>query len=161
MGPKGDQGEQGVQGPDGPPGTANVIFSDWMEFDAANWSDAYSFYGQMRRDYPVAVSQIDEDMIDMGSVMVYARFSGAFESVFALPAILPLGPGDNVLEFYLELGSIILSMHNLPDSTVDPGTFGTGNEFRYVLIPGGVAATKAALDLKDYYSVMAYYGIDP
>jgi hypothetical protein len=161
-GQQGEQGEQGEQGIQGPPGTANVIYSDWTEFDLANWSDSYTFFGQMRRDYPVTVSQIDEDIIDMGTVMVYVRFSGATEKVFALPAILPLGPGDNVLEFYLEVGSIVLSMHNVPDSSLDPGTFGTGNHFRYIIIPGGVSATKATMpDLNDYYAVMAYYGIDP
>ena len=79
-----------------------------------------------------------------------------------MPAILPLGPGDNVLEFYLEVGSLVLSMHNVPDSSLDPGTIGAGNHYRYIIIPGGVSATKATMpDLNDYYAVMAYYGIDP
>lgn len=166
-GDAGPTGPQGDQGPEGPVGTANVIYSNWIDFDAANWTAAYSFFGQMRRDYPVTVAEIDADIIATGTVMVYVRFSGASDKVFPLPAILPLGPsGTNAVDFYLEVGSLIISMHDVLDDSLDPGTFGTGNTFRYIIIPGGVAAAAAPSmaampDLKDYDAVMEYYGIDP
>ncbi len=169
-GPEGPQGEQGSQGPEGPEGpqgpagTANVIYSDWTDFVADNWTDDYSAFGQRRRDYPIDVPQIDGDILSMGTVKVYVRIPGVLgETVFPLPWIYGITKGiAQVLNYELDPGMITINFYDLVDDSVDPGTFGDVVEYRYVIIPGGMPAKAANLpDLNDYYKVIEYYGIDP
>ena len=63
QGPQGETGAQGPEGPQGEEGTANVIYSDWTEFDSSNWTDAHSEFGQTRREYPIEVPEIDEEIL--------------------------------------------------------------------------------------------------
>lgn len=162
-GPAGPQGAQGEQGPEGPPGTANVYYSDWTPFDASNWSDAYTRFGQMRRDYPIDEPLIDDEILAMGTVAVYIRIPGnAGDTVFSLPWVLHIvKPLQQMLNFELDPQLITLNFFDLVDDSVDPGTFGDIVEHRYVIIPGGMPAKAIMPDLNDYYAVMAYYGIDP
>lgn len=162
-GPAGPQGEQGPQGPEGPEGTANVIYSDWIQFDESNWSESYSLFGQTRREYPVQVSDLSQDILDQGTVAVYVRFAGTPEKINSLPVITPISGFDNqVLDFELELESIVMAFFNVVDEDSDPDTIGSQNEFRYVIIPGGTSANKAVTpDMSDYQAVVEYYGIAP
>lgn len=163
-GPQGDQGPQGAQGPQGeqgPEGTANVIYSEWTAFDVANWSEAQSEYGQMRREYPIDVPELDAEILATGTVQVYARVPGTLgDKVFPLPWIYGLTKGiAQVLGFELEPATIIINFHDLVDDSVDPGTFGSGAEYRYVIIPGGTTA--APVQGADYHTLMDQWGIDP
>lgn len=162
-GPQGPQGAQGPQGEQGPEGTANVTYSDWAGFNESNWSEAYSAFGQMRRDYPITESAVDEDILATGTVMVYVRIPSVLgDSVFPLPWIYGLTKGiAQVLNFELEPGSIVINFYDLVDDSVDPGTFGEIVEYRYVIIPGGVQAKAKGLDLNDYHSVVKYFDIQP
>lgn len=163
QGLQGAQGPQGEQGAQGPPGTANVYYSDWTAFDASNWSDAYSRFGQMRRDYPIDESLVDEEFLTMGTVAVYVRIpTSAGDSVFPLPWISHITKGlQQVLNFDLLPGQIIINFFDLVDDSVDPGSFGGIAEHRYVIIPGEVLTKVNMPDLSDYNSVLNYYGIDP
>lgn len=162
-GPQGPQGEQGPEGPQGPAGTANVIYSDWTSFDEDNWSAAFSSFGQTKREYPVDEPEVTQDIIDQGTVAVYVRFGGTPDRISILPVIEPISSfDDQVLDFDLALETIIITFHNLLDNSVDPGTINPATEFRYIIIPGGTAANKAASpDINNYYEVMKYYGITP
>lgn len=162
-GPQGPQGEQGTQGPQGEEGTANVIYSDWTSFDSANWSEAYTQFGQMRRDYPIDESAIDEEIMASGTVMVYVRIPGnTGDTIFVLPWVLHITKGlQQMLNFEIHPGQIVINFFDLVDDSVDPGTFGDNVEYRYIIIPGGTSAKTAFPDFNDYYAVMEYYGIDP
>lgn len=165
IGPQGEMGPQGEQGPQGQDGTANVIYSEWTNFVQANWTDSFTFFGQTRREYPIDVEEIDLDILESGTVMVYVRFGGTNNRIQPLPVIGPIlsSARDQVLNFHLRLGLIHIEFYNLVDRDLDPGTFGSGNQYRYVIIPGGVPAKaiKGYPDLNDYYAVMEYFGIDP
>ena len=137
QGEKGEQGEQGEPGPQGEPGTANVIYSDWTTFQNTAWSEPFLFFGQNRRSYTISEDSLTNDIINMGTVMVFVRFGGTFDNIQPLPIIQPITQSKNqVLDFYLQVGAIVNVYYNLND-TDDPGSIGSGNQYRYVIIPGG------------------------
>ena len=161
-GEKGDTGEQGLQGDKGDPGTANVIYSEWTTFDLNNWSESFIYFGQTRRDYPIDVDEIDADVINNGTVMVYVRFAGTITRIQPLPIIGPIlsSARDQVLSFHIRLGLIHIDFYNLIERDLDPGRFGPGNQYRYVIIPGGTPTGRiAAPDLSDYEAVKRFYNI--
>jgi len=167
QGPQGEQGPQGAQGPEGPQGpegTANVIYSEWTSFDLNNWSESFSYFGQIRRTYTINVESIDADIIASGSVLVYVRFAGTFSSIQPLPVIGPITKTseDQFLNYIIETGKIVLGFHNLTNRDQDPGRIGSGNQYRYIIIPGGTPDLKSnALDFNDYQSVVKYFGVEP
>lgn len=161
-GPQGAQGEQGPQGPEGPAGTANVIYSEWIAFNNADWDEPTTLGGQTRREYPISVSQLNEDILMMGTVAVYVRFDTVEDRVFPLPLVLPLTSGsEQQLDFELELNTIVITFHDIEDNSVDPGTFGEVGQYRYIIIPGGTAAKANLPDFSNYDAVVEFYGIDP
>lgn len=163
QGLEGQQGVQGEQGPQGPAGTANVMYSDWVPFELSNWGGATNLGGQTRREYPIAEPLLTDDLLTMGTVAVYARFSTVDNRVFPLPLTLPLTSGnEQQLDFELELNTIIITLHDIEDNNVDPTVFGDIGEYRYVLIPGGtpLSISGESLDFNDYPSVMDYFGIE-
>ena len=162
-GTQGPQGEQGTEGPEGPAGTANVIYSDWAEFNTANWDPATSIGGQTRREYPVSVSSLTEDIMMSGTVAVYVRFDTVPGKIFPLPVLLPLTSGnEQQLGFELELNAIVITLHDVEDHTLEPAIFGEVGQYRYIVIPGGTAAKiKGELpDLTNYSEVVKYFGIE-
>lgn len=162
QGEQGPQGPQGEQGPQGPAGTANVIYSDWIAFSNANWEAPTTLGGQLRREYPVSVSQLNEDILMMGTVAVYVRFDTVVDRIFPLPLILPLTSGsEQQLDFELELNTIIFTLHDIEDNSVDPGTFGEVGQYRYIIIPGGTAAKQMMPNFSNYVETMEFYGIRP
>jgi hypothetical protein len=170
QGPQGEQGPQGAQGPEGPqgpegaPGTANVIYSEWTNFDLNNWSEFLSYFGQIRRTYTINVESIDDDIFNSGTVLVYVRFAGTFSSIQPLPVIGPITTvtEDQVLNYIIQIGSIVLSLHNITNRDQDPGRIGSGNQYRYIIIPGGTPDLKSNTpDLSDYQSVIEFFGIEP
>lgn len=164
-GPQGEMGPPGQQGPQGQDGTANVIYSEWFNFTLENWTDSFSLQGQTRREYPVDVPQIDENILERGTVMVYVRGFGNNQGVRPLPIIQPIFiiTRDAVLNFRFDLGKIHLEFYNIIERTIDPGRIGPTRQFRYIIIPGGVPAKaiEGHPDLNNYHEVMEYFGIDP
>jgi hypothetical protein len=163
-GPEGPQGPQGPQGEPGEDGSSNVIYSEWTAFDLDNWTGSLTFFGQTRREYPIDVVEIDVDIINKGTVIVYARFPGTITRTQPLPIIGPIlsNARDQVLNFHIRLGLIHIEFYNLIERNEDPGRFGSGNQYRYVIIPGSVESLKsAAINLNDYERVMKHFGIDP
>jgi hypothetical protein len=157
-GAPGATGPQGPQGPAGATGTANVIYSAWTDFNSANWAAATSFFGIMVRRYPVNTATITQTMIDQGVVLVYVRFSGTGTTVvYPLPQTLPsVGGGGiadptQILRHELRVGGLDIILQNTTNIGNDPGTFGAGNGYRYVIIPGGVAGGRMANGQQIYY----------
>jgi hypothetical protein len=163
QGPDGSSGEPGSQPPPGEDGTVNVIYSEWIAFSLDNWTDPFGYYEQIRREFPVKVSEIDEEILLSGTVMVYVRFANTFENIQPLPVFGPITKSseDQMLNYRLESGLIVMELHNLKNRDQDPGRISSLNEFRYIIIPGGTPALKmASPDLNDYYEVIRYYGIN-
>lgn len=138
-GATGPAGPQGPQGPQGPAGTANVIYSAWTAYNTANWSAPTTFFGVLQRTYQVNTATITNAILDQGVVLAYYRFSGggttAYQSPFTFHYIEPTG---QILRHDVRLGIIEFVYHNLVNITTDPGTLGSANSYRYVIIPGSV-----------------------
>jgi hypothetical protein len=63
---------------------------------------------------------------------------------------------DQHLGYTLSTNSITIFLYN--EDATDPGTFGSGNQYRYVIIPGGIPNGRmAAVNYNDYEAVKAYY----
>lgn len=148
IGPPGTDGSDGQDGRDGEDGAANVIYSEWIPFETATWSGPVSAFGFVERRYDVVVPALDDAFLDQGLIFVYLRIAGIAGQTFMLPHLGPFTQTqDQMLEHRSSVGRIRLAFFNVSDRTVDPGTFGPANAFRYVLVPGGVpAATALALD---------------
>jgi len=166
QGPTGQTGPEGPQGSPGEDGNANVIYSEWLEMAEENWSDAFNFFSQIRREYFIEEPAIDEEILNRGTVNVFLRFPNILDDdvVFSLPTILHITkPESQYLGVDLETGFINLVYHDL-DGGSDPGIIPSDlAEIRYIIIPGGVAAKALTNypDSNDYYAVIEYYGIDP
>ncbi len=153
--------KDGEQGPAGADGNANVISSGWVPYDSANWSSSTSEFGITYRNYPVTVSEITQDVVDNGVVLVYTRF---FTDTYVLPFTDKIvGGGENqVLSFRLNLGALTIKMRNVSGSG-DPGTFSgneTSNQYRYIIIPSGTNKTGVDFTIMSYQQVMDYFDLD-
>jgi hypothetical protein len=134
----------GPVGPVGATGTANVIYSNWASAPSAT---AATIDGTNGNTTSIAVSQLSQDILDKGTVLVYGKFS---TTVFPLPYVSYAGGSANTLTFFPELNNIKLFRfkHDGSGGVSIP----TSLLFRYILIPGGVSA-KAN---QPNYKVMSY-----
>jgi len=140
VGPTGPAGPAGPAGPQGPAGTANVIYSAWTDFTAANWGAAVNEFGKTVRNYAAPAPGVTASIITTGVVLVYWRDIG-LPNPQQMPSISYniTQPVNQYLGFALLTGQIQIKFFNI-DNTNDPGTFtGAGNSYRYILIPGSVA----------------------
>ncbi|HLR31100.1 MAG TPA: hypothetical protein VK074_01340 [Fodinibius sp.] len=114
-------------------GTANVMYSSWIK--PTKWEKDVT-YGDHIRYFDIAANAITQDVLDKGVVNVYVDLIGG--PIYQLPVV----PAGDFLRFYFELTLQNLSIGYLdPDNTgTDPGAIPLDNKFRYVIIPGGVAA---------------------
>ncbi len=139
-------------------GTANVMYSSWTEFEDSNWSSLQSIFSDFR-EYPVQAPQIDADIRNQGVVLVYVSFV-CCSDVDPLPVVID---NDNKVRFDYIIGEIQIKRSNFPDATGDPGTIGSGNEFRYVIITGVVDAkskiSKDQIKKMPYKEVKKRFGI--
>jgi len=161
-GPQGDQGvagPQGDQGEQGEPGTANVMYSDWVntEFDNNIIATSSSF--------GIEAPEIDADMLNFGTILVYARridIGGDGNVVYGLPIVF--GGGRQQSYYFRAIGDeiVIIVAANEEGESVGDGAF--FDQYRYVLIPGGVSTSdKSASDLDftkmSYEEVVEYFNI--
>ncbi|MEO6612050.1 MAG: hypothetical protein ABIT05_08015 [Chitinophagaceae bacterium] len=147
-GPAGPTGPAGATGATGPAGTANVIYSPWTPFTAPNWSaTTVDIFGKTARRYTAAAPGITATMLSQGTILVYFQGGGSPGTVRILPytTFNFTQPVNQVIEPSFVVGSILINFYNISDNN-DPGTFTgtagtppTGNIYRYILIPGGVA----------------------
>jgi hypothetical protein len=121
----------------------------------------FSFFGQNRRNYSIEDTTITDDIINSGTVAVYVKFSGTANNIQPLPVIQSIIQVKNqFLGHFLQPGKIVLFFHNMDDE-LDPGTIGSGNNYRYVIIPGGtsLAGRMGGPDMYDYEAVRLFYQI--
>jgi hypothetical protein len=164
-GPEGPQGEPGAEGPEGPQGetgSANVIYSDWFMPDAYATQDGFSSLRQLY--YDQAAPQIDQDILDMGVIQVYAKLNGYTSSfdlnnkVIQLPYLVIYSPTTTEADqwgFRATEGNLRITFENNKNTYT---SIATTHEFRYVLIPGAVNA-RLSVNFADYEAVKAAYNI--
>jgi len=140
QGEQGSQGDQGEQGEQGETGTANVIYSEWIDsgfpLDITSSSDTFE----------IPAPQITEEISNSGVVLVYAQFR-TFINVLGIPAVV----ANRSYYFNFIPGTLNITVASLDGSNVGATSFGS---YRYVIIPGGVAASKS--DATTDYTKMSY-----
>jgi hypothetical protein len=153
-GAAGPTGATGATGATGKTGSANVIYSAWLDVTFAAVNDSV---GGAQLDAPKLVDSI----IEKGDVKVYWNVNTASNPyIVSLPYAdngLVLGINDLHMNFVATVGSILLySNYNLSSGTSNGEAYG---QFRYILIPGGVAARVAVVNWNDYNQVKSYLGL--
>jgi hypothetical protein len=145
-GSKGDQGAIGQTGLQGPTGTANVIYSDW--FTSGFWTGNFgSWY------FDRSAPQLTQAILDRGVVLCYAKLVG-LNSNLVLPLPVTGLPGSTYWNFFINGPGIIRII------TDASGTPSNQNQFRYVIIPGGISGGRSAtVNYANYDEVKAYYNL--
>ena len=147
-GPKGDigttgatgaTGAVGATGPAGPTGTANVIYSAWTSVTFTG--SGTSYMGTL------TAPKITQEVLDKADIRVYWSESGR---VISLPYSEVVGTTTYTVHQRFYVGRVELKS----SYALNP------QQFRYIIIPGGVASgRKAAIDLNDYAAVKAFYNL--
>ncbi len=138
QGNPGPQGTQGTAGAQGSTGTANVIYSGWLSFQQAQ-RDSTIDNSKLKVNH-IPAAQLTQEIIDNGVVLVYIRF---LTSVMQLPYTSYAGSKANTVSFLPKPQRIFITRFTHDNS----GSLGFGAiQFRYILVPGGVAAGRYAGD---------------
>jgi len=174
-GPKGDTGAQGSQGPQGPQGntgpagTANVIYSPWLNVTFTSRGDT-TVFGEM------PAPELSDSVLNTGLFKVYWNAGSdapGGEFVLSLPINEPyLFYTDTTFTNKLTL---VVNPYFFVDtigiiSNIDISSFQQGGynyqQFRYIIVPGGVAGLPASingikkpLDWNNYVAVKQYFGL--
>ncbi|AXT57231.1 hypothetical protein J8L88_01635 [Aquimarina sp. MMG015] len=145
VGLAGQNGIDGVDGVDGDTGTANVIYSDWIP-------NGFSVGGGLNQKvFTLANSQeiIDLDIdLDISVVLVYARGESVLLAVGleAVPLPYEYRSEEQLYTYSIDSGQIrVLGLVTGGNSN----DFDFFEDYRYVIIPGGVAAGKSVADYKN------------
>ena len=162
-GPAGGQGPAGVQGPEGPPGepgSVNMFYSPWISFQGGQWNQVTEF-GRITQLYDITEGLVTQDVIDQGLVLVYLRLAGA-SAPLPLPytGFVTSSSTDQHLRYRLTTERITLVFNNIGNGT-NPGTFGSSNSYRYVIIPGGTSITANVAANLSYDEMRRLLGIPP
>lgn len=156
-----DDGADGADGAQGPAGTANVIYSAWISAPAGT---PETIDGTSGLSTSIAAPQLTADIMEKGTILVYMSF-GSATNTFTLPYTSTAGGFTNTITAIASLNTIKLFRfkHANDGTTVSlPATL----KWRYVLIPGGVAASNSKKVNPDYSKmsyeeVCAYFNIQP
>lgn len=141
-GPVGPAGPVGPVGPVGATGTANVIYSEW--FTPKNYVQT-TVFGMKNFTQIAEAPEITQEILDNGVVLVYGKLLGYNPSIWPVDqvALLPINivyiQGVTVTDTW----SASATAGNLKITFVNSGniynTIAETHQFRYVIIPGGVA----------------------
>lgn len=152
-GTDGTAGATGAQGPKGDIGTANVIYSAWLTaslFNDSTVDNTLVKVGHLR------APEITADILSKGDIHVYFDYGAG---TFPLPYTSNAGGKPNTIAFWPKLGKII--PYRFTHDNSNSVGLSTLLKYRYVIIPGGVAAAgrTTAVNFSDYNEVCEYYGI--
>ncbi|MBD0331628.1 MAG: hypothetical protein ICV66_03155 [Chitinophagaceae bacterium] len=154
-GPPGPQGPQGNTGATGPAGTANVIYSDWFTAEQnGGWVDT-TINAQPSKKFNRAAPGITLNVLNQGIVLAYMKLfpDGAGDTTISIRQLPYPNPGASD-EFIIipMVGSITYAL--VPTTAGGITTeLGAGLEFRYVVVPGGVAGGRVSSGSTLTYSV--------
>lgn len=166
-GAKGDTGAQGTAGQTGAAGatgTANVIYSEWLDFPTGNHSSSTNF----ERVYVISAPKITQAIVDGGLVYTYVKETGGWVGTLPYSSLYTSG-GTSVVGSILNFSSITVGNVVFRQKWQTPGTPATSfststkpvfaSQLRYIIIPGGTKARVKGLDYSNYEAVKAYYGL--
>lgn len=141
-GADGTNGVDGQQGAPGEKGTANVIYSAWINAPVAA---AENVDGTSGMSTTINAPELSDDILSKGTVLVYVSFGSG---TFALPYTSTAGGFVNTVSAISTLKKIKLFRfrHDQAGTVNIP----TSLSWRYILIPGGVAAATAKAAKVDY-----------
>lgn len=143
----GTNGVDGQQGAPGAPGTANVIYSAWIKAPTAV---AEIVDGTSGISTSLAVPELSDDILSQGTVLVYMSFGAG---TFSIPYTSTAGGFTNTITAISSLKKIkLFRFRHDQAATIN---IPTSLSWRYILIPGGVAAATAK-NAKVDYSKMSY-----
>lgn len=139
----GDDGLAGTDGVDGAPGSANVIYSAWITAPTAAAETVDGTYGVSTT---INAPELSNDILSKGTILVYMSFG---TGVYTLPYTSTAGTFVNTITAISSLQKIKLFRfkHANDGTTVGLPTTLT---WRYILIPGGKAATTSKTAKLDY-----------
>ena len=143
---KPSDGKDGAAGATGPAGTANVIYSPWTDVTfTLNTTDSF-YYATL------AAPKLVDSILQKGTVMTYVNLNTA-----ASPAIfsLPYFDGGVIIQSYYTAAKINMWSNYGGVSTTTSGGSKV-QQYRYVIIPGGVTTGRSAIDWKNYAEVKEY-----
>lgn len=147
VGPGGPTGPAGPTGPQGPAGTANVIYGAWTT-EPGNWgadTTMLSLNNGNAKRFIVACPGLTQAILDQGVILCYFRGGVTSNNPIALPynIPLPLAAPNNMetVDYRASLSKItyIFYILNNTSAPVPFSNINSGGQFRYILIPGGVA----------------------
>ena len=142
LGPTGPAGTTGATGPQGPIGTANVIFSAWA--NEGSWADStmasVALPSALATRTIITAPSLSAAILDQGVILAYTRNTLSNSLPIALPWLINIGGAVSEIGIRPALQKIIVYRYLLNSpGTQSSGPLGAGTQFRYVLIPGGIA----------------------
>jgi hypothetical protein len=158
-GPAGPSGPSGPAGPNGPTGSANVIYSAWIPILSSEWTRNSLPAGPIHYfSHNVSATSLTQQHLDTGVVLVYYKGDPA-DPVISLPFFRKFPPYQDDWSFSTTQGLIALQVSS--DDPFYTGVSSTpgGGFIRYVIIPGGIAATSVAN--LSYEAVIKKFDITP
>ena len=147
-------------------GTANVMYSSWITIEggAGEWT-AKELATDSLRYHDIAANSLNEEIVNKGVVNVYADFrdlSTNLNHIYALPMSDLPGIGGSFYFMYNDQ-NIRIAYFDENSPQTDPGDLNVDTKFRYVIIPGGVAAksklSKEQIKSMSYAEVKSRFGI--
>jgi hypothetical protein len=151
---KGDVGPEGPEGPEGPVGSANVIYSGWLDVKFTAVTDPNLPAGTFKGT--IAAPKLTPALLSSGDMKVYFNFGSA-----ASPDVVPLPLADPFYQIFFTVDFFPQSIEILASD--DASTITQSNvkyqQYRYILIPGGVQARRAHINWNDYNEVKKTLGI--
>ena len=148
-GEDGAQGAQGEQGEQGEPGTANVIYSEWVDTALGNAIAGSS------QSFTINAPEIDANILNFGTVLVFGRRLEILPgpvvniTVYALPIVFGAARQQSYFFVVNNSNQIMITVQaNEEGESVGDGTF--LEQYRYVIIPGGVASSGKSFSTADY-----------
>lgn len=154
----GTDGTNGVDGKQGVAGTANVIYSAWL---TAPTAAAETVDGTSGMSTTLNAPELTDDILSKGTVLVYVSFGSG---TFSLPYTSTAGGFVNTITAVSTLKKIkLFRFRHDQGGTVN---LPTSLSWRYILIPGGVAAATSKTVKQDYSKmsyeeVCAHFNIQP
>jgi hypothetical protein len=129
-GPAGADGATGASGADGAPGTANVLYSSWMPMNMSNIIDANAdttYYQNF------TANAITSDILSTGTIITYLQTVDANGNTLIFNAATALTESYYVGDIFVQ---------SFPPAANNSAGFNyAGYNYRFVVIPGGVATT--------------------
>ncbi|MBQ0732774.1 hypothetical protein [Aquimarina celericrescens] len=163
IGPQGEQGPAGQDGQDGQDGNANVIVSEWFGPDGqVIINNSYTIYTEFERD----ITDIDPDILNTGTILVYARLSNFVPEVWPaghvalLPITVSASVQDHHYTYYFSDTNLKIRVRRDP---LEEQLFSPSSRFRYMIIPAGNTRSSEAQAIDfhkmTYSEVMDHFGL--